>query len=52
MQVLWGVQPAFLHAALETVDQQHGGMRDYLHGPIGLSTQDVAALRAMLLERP
>ncbi len=51
MKVLWGVQPAFLHAALETVDQQHGGMTAYLHGAIGLSTQDVAALRALLLEK-
>ena len=51
MQVLWGVQPAFLHAALETVDQQHGGMQDYLRGPIGLRTQDMDALRALLLER-
>ena len=51
MQVLWGVQPAFLHAALATVDQQHGGMQNYLHGPIGLNTQDIAALRAMLLDR-
>jgi protein-tyrosine phosphatase len=50
MKVLWSVQPAFLHAALETVDQQHGGMTAYLHGPIGLRTQDVAALRALLLE--
>lgn len=51
MQVLWGVQPAFLHAALETVDVQHGGVHDYLHGAIGLSTHDVAALRELLLER-
>jgi protein-tyrosine phosphatase len=51
MQVLWGVQPAFLHAAMEAVDQQHGGMQYYLHGAIGLSTQDVAALRELLLER-
>jgi protein-tyrosine phosphatase len=51
MQVLWGVQPAFLHAALQTVDQQHGGMRDYLHGAIGLSTQEVTGLRSLLLER-
>jgi protein-tyrosine phosphatase len=51
MKVLWGVQPAFLHAALETVDQQHGGMTAYLHGPIGLRTQDVAELRALLLEK-
>jgi protein-tyrosine phosphatase len=51
MKVLWGVQPAFLHAALETVDQQHGGMTAYLHGPIGLSAQDAAELRALLLEK-
>lgn len=51
MKVLWGVQPAFLHAALETVDQQHGGMTAYLHGAIGLSTQDAAELRALLLEK-
>jgi protein-tyrosine phosphatase len=50
MQVLWQVQPAFLHAALEVIDAQHGGMQDYLHGPIGLSTQEMAALRSMLLE--
>ena len=51
MQVLWGVQPAFLQAAMEAVDQQHGGMQDYLHGAIGLSTQDVADLRSLMLER-
>jgi protein-tyrosine phosphatase len=51
MKVLWGVQPAFLHAALDTVDQQHGGMTAYLHGAIGLSTQDAAELRTLLLEK-
>ncbi len=51
MQVLWGVQPAFLHAAMEAVDQQHGGMQAYLHGAIGLSTQDVTNLRSLMLER-
>ena len=50
MQVLWQVQPAFLHAAFEVIHAQHGGMQDYLHGPIGLGTQEVAALRSMLLE--
>lgn len=50
MKVLWQVQPEFLHAAFDAVDAQHGGMRDYLHGPIGLSTQEVAALQRMLLE--
>jgi len=49
MQVLWQVQPAFLHAAFEAVDQQ-GGMHDYLHGPIGLRPQDMAELQDRLLE--
>ncbi len=51
MQVLWQVQPAFLNAAYEAVDAQHGSMQDYLHGAIGLSPQELTALRALLLER-
>jgi protein-tyrosine phosphatase len=50
MQVLWQVQPAFLHAAFDEIDTQHGGMHDYLHGAIGLSPQEVAELRRLLLE--
>ena len=50
MQVLWQVQPAFLHAAFEAVDRQHGGMREYLHGAIGLSPQELAELQRLLLE--
>lgn len=50
MQVLWQVQPAFLHAAFEEVDTQHGGMREYLHGAIGLTPQEVTELQRMLLE--
>ncbi len=50
MKVLWQVQPEFLHAAFDAVDTQHGGMPDYLHGAIGLSTQELAELRRMLLE--
>ena len=49
MKVLWQVQPAFLHAAFEAVDQQ-GGMQDYLHGPIGLDTHEVQGLRDWLLQ--
>jgi len=49
MQVLWQVQPAFLHAAFEAVDQQ-GGMQAYLHGPIGLDTQELQGLRERLLQ--
>ena len=50
MQVLWQVQPEFLHAAFEVIDAQHGGMQDYLHGAIGLTPQEVAELQRMLLE--
>ena len=50
MKVLWQVQPEFLHAAFDTVDAQHGGMREYLHGAIGLSPQELAELRRLLLE--
>jgi protein-tyrosine phosphatase len=50
MKVLWQVQPEFLDAAFEAVDGQHGGMTDYLHGAIGLSTQELAELRKLLLE--
>ncbi len=50
MKVLWQVQPEFLHAAFDAVDQQHGGMDDYLQGAIGLSPQELAELQRMLLE--
>jgi protein-tyrosine phosphatase len=49
MKVLWQVQPAFLHAAFEAVDQQ-GGMQAYLHGPIGLDAHEVQGLRDGLLQ--
>jgi len=50
MKVLWQVQPEFLHAAFETVDAQHGGMREYLHGAIGLTPQELLELQRMLLQ--
>lgn len=50
MKVLWQVQPAFLHAAFEAVDTQHGGMNDYLHGAIGLSPQELTELQQLMLE--
>lgn len=50
MKVLWQVQSEFLHAAFEVVDAQHGGMRNYLHGAIGLTPQDVRALQQLMLE--
>jgi len=50
MKVLWQVQPEFLQAAFDAVDTQHGGMQDYLQGAIGLSPQELAELRRLLLE--
>ena len=49
MKVLWQVQPEFLQAAYEAVDSQHGSMRDYLHGAIGLTPQELLELQRMLL---
>lgn len=51
MQVLWQVQPAFLHAALDAVDAQHGGMDAYLQGAVGLGSQELKALQDLLLEK-
>jgi protein-tyrosine phosphatase len=50
MKVLWQVQPEFLQAAFDAVDAQHGGMRNYLHGAIGLTPQETTALQQLLLE--
>ncbi|PIT83614.1 tyrosine-protein phosphatase [Limnohabitans sp. 15K] len=50
MKVLWQVQPEFLNAAFDAVDNQHGGMQNYLHGAISLSPQELAELQKLLLE--
>jgi protein-tyrosine phosphatase len=50
VNVLWGVQPAFLDAALDTVTREFGGMGPYLQGPMGLGPAAMARLRARLLE--
>jgi protein-tyrosine phosphatase len=49
-EVLWQVQPAFLQAALHEVEQRHGGMAEYLHGPVGFSPQQLREIRRMLLD--
>jgi protein-tyrosine phosphatase len=50
MKVLWQVQPEFLHAAFDTIDAEHGGVRAYLHGAIGLGPREVTELQKRLLE--
>jgi protein-tyrosine phosphatase len=50
VDVLWRVQPAFLDAAFDTVEQEFGGMDRYLQGPMGLGPEAMARLRERLLE--
>ncbi len=50
VNVLWGVQPAFLNAAFDTVAREFGGMDRYLQGPMGLEPTSMARLRERLLE--
>jgi protein-tyrosine phosphatase len=47
LQVLWRVQPDFLHAALHAVDHDHGGVERYLEQRLGLN----AVARRRLIER-
>ena len=46
LAVLWSVRPSFLQAALDHVEQHHGGMERYLAGPMKLS----AAARSRLAD--
>jgi protein-tyrosine phosphatase len=50
VDVLWRVQPAFLDAALDTVEREFGGMGRYLQGPMGLGQPELSRLRERLLE--
>lgn len=48
--VLWGVQPSFLQAALQVVQQHPGGLEAFLSTRMGLGGTARARLRAMYLE--
>jgi protein-tyrosine phosphatase len=47
--VLWSVQPDFLHAALETVEQDYGSMQAYLRDGLGLGEPQMRRLRELYL---
>lgn len=49
LQVLWKVQPEFLHAAWRLVDADYGGMDAYLRDVIGLDSTAQAELRTRYL---
>ena len=50
LDVLWQVQPDFLHAALRAIDTDFGGMAAYLAGPVGLDAPTLQRLREQLLD--
>ncbi len=49
--VLYRVQPEFLDAAFEAVDQQYGGVEAYFREGLGLGQAERARLRELYLER-
>lgn len=50
LDLLWKVRPGFLDAALQTVDQVHGGMDAYLDNALGLGRAARMRLQALYLE--
>lgn len=50
MDVLWQVQPAFLQAAFDAMDRDHGGVSSYLAGPVGIKDAEREQLRHALLD--
>jgi protein-tyrosine phosphatase len=44
------VQPDFLHAALEALETDYGGMEGYLREGLGLGAPERERLRALYLE--
>jgi protein-tyrosine phosphatase len=51
-EVLWRVQPEFLHAALEALEADYGGMESYLREGLGLGEPERERLRELYLEAP
>jgi protein-tyrosine phosphatase len=47
--VLWRVQPEFLHAAFEAVDEEYGGLDAYFREGLGLREKERARMRALYL---
>ncbi len=48
--VLWGVQPEFLEAAFEAVQQDHGSLDAYLRDALGLGEAERQRLRTLYLQ--
>lgn len=50
MAVLWQVQPAFLQAAWDAIDNHYGGLSRYLANSVGITPLEREQLRTALLE--
>jgi protein-tyrosine phosphatase len=50
LAVLWRVQPGFLHAALQAVDSDHGGVERYLSQRLGMGAPARQQLMQLYLE--
>lgn len=50
MAVVWTVQASFLDAALQAVDNTHGGVGPFVAGPLGLGNDGLARLAERYLE--
>ncbi|MDD0810550.1 tyrosine-protein phosphatase [Curvibacter sp. RS43] len=49
LRVIWQVQPSFLEAALQTIDETHGGLAPYLHQALGLGPAELRRLESLYL---
>jgi protein-tyrosine phosphatase len=45
-----GTRPEYLHAALDTIEQQHGGVQGYATQVLGLEAQVLSQMQQRLLE--
>ena len=49
MKIVWEVQESFLKASLDVIQQDHGGMHNYLSKQLKLSPAALQKLRAVYL---
>ncbi len=50
LKIVWEVQESFLKASLDVIQEDHGGMPNYLQQKLGLSAAALLKLRATYLE--
>jgi len=49
-EVLWRSDPAYISAALDSIDREYGSVDNYVERELGVSKSEVSALRAKLLQ--